>query len=106
MASYDVGFLPMPEDNIWSVASPLKRSEYLASGMAICGIDHQGHAIEGTEDFIHLFKEEEFISRTVNWFRKLEIESLREMQLKARDYAEKNLSWDHSVDVLDSMIRE
>jgi hypothetical protein len=96
----------MPEDNIWSVASPLKRSEYLASGMAICGIAHHGHAIEGTEDFIHLFKEEEFISRTVNWFRKLEIESLREMQLKARDYAEKNLSWDHSVDVLDSMIRE
>ena len=24
MASYDVGFLPMPED-IWSVVSPLKR---------------------------------------------------------------------------------
>ena len=86
--------------------SPLKRSEYLASGMALCGIDHDGHRQEGTEEFSQYFREEDFISHAVNWLRKLTREELSIMQKKAREFAENNLSWDHSVAVLDSMIRE
>ena len=106
ISSYDVGFLTMPDDNVWSMASPLKRSEYLASGMIICGIDHDGHRQKDSEEFSKLFKEEEFISRSVNWLRKLSRDELSTMQNSARKYAEENLSWDYSVDVLDSMIRE
>ena len=29
LTSYDVGFLPMPDQKIWRLASPLKRAEYL-----------------------------------------------------------------------------
>ena len=106
MANYDIGFLPMPEMMVWSMASPLKRSEYLASGMALCGIDHDGHRQKGGEEFSQFFKEEDFISHSVNWLRKLNRDELSVMQKKAREFAESNLSWDHSVAVLDSMIRE
>jgi glycosyltransferase involved in cell wall biosynthesis len=106
LSNYDIGFLPMPESAVWGMASPLKRSEYLASGMVVCGIDHSGHKQEGAEDCSILFEEEEFISRTVNWLRKLTRDELSVMQEKARNFAEANLSWDHSIDVLDSMIRE
>ena len=46
LVTYDVGLLPMPEHKVWRLASPLKRSEYLACGMVVCGIDHAGHQIE------------------------------------------------------------
>ena len=54
LATYDIGLLPMPENKIWNLASPLKRSEYLASGMIVCGIDHSGHQIESSGDWIKL----------------------------------------------------
>ena len=45
LSSYDIGFLPMTNQKVWRLASPLKRSEYLASGMIIVGVDHTGHRL-------------------------------------------------------------
>ncbi len=104
LATYDIGFLPMPDHKVWSLASPLKRSEYLASGMVVCGIDHSGHQIEGSGDWLQLTSQKEFITNTVSWIQSLDRESLSALQNESRKYAEEHLSWSHSVDALESMI--
>ena len=104
LSGYDVGFLPMPENDVWSLASPLKRSEYLASGMVICGIYHGGHYIEDSGEWLQLFNQETFIKDSVKWITSLQRSRLTSLQQQSREYAEKNLCWSHSVDVLESMI--
>ena len=104
LSTYDVGFLPMPEHKVWNLASPLKRSEYLGSGMVVCGIDHAGHQIEGSGDWLQLFSQKEFITSTVDWIKSLDRGALENLQNESRKYAEENLSWSHSVDALESMI--
>ena len=104
LSTYDVGLLPMPEDKVWNLASPLKRSEYLASGMVVCGIDHTGHQLSESGEWLKLSSQEEFITKTVSWIRSLTRDSLSKLQIESRNYAEKNLSWSHSIDTLESMI--
>ena len=104
MATYDVGFLPMPEHKVWSLASPLKRSEYLASGIVVCGIDHSGHKIQGSGDWLKLSSQKDFITNSVAWIKSLDRESLSALQKESRKYAEEGLSWSHSVDALESII--
>ena len=104
LAIYDVGLLPMPEHKVWSLASPLKRSEYLASGMVVCGINHAGHQIESSGDWLQLFSQKDFITSTVSWIKSLDRESLSNLQSESRNFAEENLSWSHSVDALESII--
>ena len=104
LSTYDVGLLPMPEDKVWNLASPLKRSEYLASGMVVCGIDHTGHQLSESGEWLMLSSQEDFITKTVSWIRSLTRDSLSKLQIESRNYAEKNLSWSHSIDTLESMI--
>ena len=104
LSKYDVGLLPMPEQRVWSLASPLKRSEYLASGMVVCGIDHAGHQIDSSGDWLQLYAQKDFITSTISWIKSLDRDRLSEMQQEARKNAEENLSWSHSVDALESII--
>ena len=104
MATYDVGFLPMPEHKVWSLASPLKRSEYLACGMVVCGIDHAGHQVEASGEWLQLYTQKDFITSTVSWIKSLDRESLSGLQAESRKFAEENLSWSHSVDALESIM--
>ena len=104
LSKYDVGLLPMPEKKVWSLASPLKRSEYLACGMVVCGIDHTGHRIDNSGDWLQLFSQKEFIANTVSWIKSLDRDRLSALQQESRTYAEENLSWAHSVDALESII--
>ena len=104
LATYDIGLLPMPENKIWNLASPLKRSEYLASGMVVCGIDHAGHQIPDSGDWLQLCTQKDFITSTVSWIRSLDRNSLGKMQSECRSFAEENLSWSHSVDALEEII--
>ena len=104
LARYDVGLLPMPEDKVWNLASPLKRSEYLACGLIVCGIDHSGHYIEESGDWLKLYTQKEFIANTVSWIKSLDREALSNLQAQSRKYAEEKLSWSHSVDALESII--
>ena len=103
-SSYDIGFLPMPDRKVWRLASPLKRSEYLASGMIVLGIDHSGHQIEDSGDWLQLFDEDEFVEASVKTIKNLQISKLRELQKAARLFAESNLDWSKSVDMLDELV--
>ena len=104
LATYDVGLLPMPEHKVWSLASPLKRSEYLASGMVVCGIEHTGHTINNAGDWLQLYTQNEFITNTVSWIKSLDRETLSSLQSESRKYAEESLAWSHSIDALESII--
>ena len=104
LATYDVGFLPMPEHKVWRLASPLKRSEYLASGMVVCGINHAGHQVDGSGEWLQLSSQKDFITKTVAWIKSQDRGSLYALQKESRNYAEQNLSWSHSVDALESII--
>ena len=73
--------------------------------MVVCGIDHAGHQIEGSGDWLQLFSQTEFITSTVDWIKSLDRGALENLQNESRKYAEENLSWSHSVDALESMIR-
>ena len=97
LGTYDVGFLPMPGTAIWKLASPLKRSEYIASGLVVIGIDHTGHNLEAGYEWMQLYQEDEFISKAVKWLTEVRTSRLRALQKDARTYAENCCSWDSSV---------
>ncbi|MDE0954606.1 MAG: glycosyltransferase, partial [Candidatus Poseidoniales archaeon] len=86
-----IGLLPMPESGVWALASPLKRSEYAASGLAILGIDHSGHRLEGGEvEWMKLVSQEQFLGEGTNWLKMLANDNskLEQLKLQARQYAE------------------
>ena len=62
IAKAHIGLLPMPNSKVWALASPLKRSEYAASGLMIFGIDHQGHRFENEiqPEWTKLVNQEDF----------------------------------------------
>jgi glycosyltransferase involved in cell wall biosynthesis len=102
-----IGLLPMPNTKLWSIASPLKRSEYAASGMLIFGINHGGHAFPESQnmDWIKLVEQYDFHTDGIQWFKSLEPEIIAKMSKSARLFAEHNLSWKNSVDTLISSLK-
>ena len=104
LSGYDVGLLPMPDKRIWRLASPLKRGEYLASGMIALGINHTGHQIDNSGDWLVLFDENNFVQSCVDFIRNLDLAHLRQSQINAREYAEANLDWSHSVAILEDIL--
>ena len=110
ISAYQVGLLPMPSIPVWSIASPLKRSEYLASGLVVLGVNHQGHHLpfnNSEKEWYALIEQEDFVSESVaklmTWNRK---NNFYEMGLKSRNYAEENLDWSITVKTLAEWIHQ
>tara|TARA_B100000683_G_scaffold275495_1_gene326476 strand:+ start:25 stop:1329 length:1305 start_codon:yes stop_codon:yes gene_type:complete len=103
-----LGLLPMPEHRAWSLASPLKRSEYLASGLIVVGVDHEGHRLAGDVPFMHLFAKEDFHDGIVDLLNRMTRDPSIYVEGKraARRYADDHLGWAHSVDALHAAIEE
>ena len=104
LSGYDVGFLPMPDKPVWRLASPLKRGEYLASGMIVLGMNHTGHQMDNSGDWLQLFDDNDFIQGSVDFIHNLDLEQLRQSQTEARNFAEANLDWSHSVAILEDIL--
>ena len=94
-----LGLLPMPKRTVWALASPLKRSEYLASGLPVFGIDHEGHRLDGVDDaWFSLVPQEDFHLDGLEVLR-----SLVQQPTSAdgpRAYAQHHLAWTPTVDRL------
>ena len=80
----------MPPISAWTIASPLKRSEYLASGLAVLGVDHPGHHLpcgKSNTEWYALVDQESFVSdavaQIIKWNEK---GHFTEMGLKSRTY--------------------
>ena len=101
-----IGLLPMPATKVWKLASPLKMAEYAASGLLILGIDHAGHRVkeERQPDWIKLVKQESFHEVGIQWLKSLDNEDLIKLSKRARNYAQKSMNWETSLDVLEDAI--
>lgn len=106
LAQCHVGLLPMPERNVWTLASPLKRSEYAASGMLVLGIDHAGHRFNDHQElrWMKLVQQHDFHHEGTNWLGNMDEDTMAVLGAEARAYAEKNLPWSHTVDALEQAI--
>lgn len=101
-----IGLLPMPDQRVWRLASPLKRSEYLGSGLAVFGIDHSGHRLdESSHSWFQLAPQSRFHEQGVNFIEDF-LASKEEWRVGARNYAETNLSWGASIDKLTHVVNE
>ena len=106
LGGYDIGLLPMPDQKIWRIASPLKRSEYLASGLVVLGINHQGNSFEESHSFMKLFSQEKFLSQSMDWLMNIESKNLRKLQTESQIFAERELQWKTSIQNLNDLIFE
>ena len=98
LSKHHIGLLPMPESKVWKIASPLKRSEYLASGLLVLGTKHGGHEVSNSSSaWMKLFPQEEFHHRSVEWLAEFDFNDFSSLSKEARLYAEEHYSWDHTV---------
>ena len=44
--------LPMPPGPVWSTSSPLKLAEYAAAGLAVVGVNHPGHLLPESREWM------------------------------------------------------
>ena len=92
-----LGLLPMPSRRVWRLASPLKRSEYLASGLKVFGLAHEGHLMEGVEEsWFRLVPQEDFHIGGLEFIRQC-IKLQEKGTHQPRAYAEEHLGWKQSV---------
>lgn len=101
-----LGLLPMPKRSVWTLASPLKRSEYLAAGLSVFGIEHDGHALAGSEKaWFNLVPQEDFHLDGLKFIREC-MEAMSETSGAPRAYAETHLGWEHSVAKLERELKD
>ena len=97
LSEYHIGLLPMPNLPAWTISSPLKRSEYVSSGLLVLGIDHQGHSLPTMpkeDEWYKLFNQESFVDDSVKQIQQwVEEDNFSELSIKARQYAKSALDW-------------
>lgn len=100
LSDADVGLLPMPNKNIWKIASPLKLAEYAAAGLFVAGIDHCGHHVPFDAEWL-------FLSTTMEkamMDAKQHIGSI-EKGGKARSDAIHYMDWENSTRILEASLQ-
>ena len=107
LGSCHIGLLPMPERGMWKIASPLKRSEYAASGLLVLGIDHAGHRLEEQQQpkWMKLIQPQDFHDDGIEWLRSFTRTELESLSLEARIYAEEHMTWNSAIGALENLIR-
>ena len=60
--------------------------------------------MDDSGDWLVLFDEKNFVQGSVDFIHNLEAEQLRKSQIDARNYAEANLDWSHSVAILEDIL--
>ena len=102
LATCHIGLLPMPNTPVWAAASPLKQTEYAASGLLMLGIDHEGHRLRKrrSEPWLKLTEQADFFEEGIAWLMGLTIDDVERIGAEARAFAEAELSWDVAVEAL------
>ena len=106
LKEYHIGILPMPATKIWKLASPLKRGEYLASGLMIIGVDHEGHRFEtDVGSWMQLHDASILRTKISSFLNSISNEEFTEYSESAIQYAHEHLSWSKRVELLANSIR-
>ena len=87
LSECDVGLLPMPPGPVWSTSSPLKLAEYAAAGLAVVGVDHPGHFLPGSREWIDLGPVHDWWSKGISRFSELSPEEWNSVQNSATNAA-------------------
>lgn len=100
----DIGLLPMPNLPVWTISSPLKRSEYISSGLLVVGIDHSGHHLpmkNEDAEWYQLFDQQTFVDDAVKQIQQwIDNGNFATLSQQARTYAESNLAWSKTIQPL------
>ena len=101
LSTQHIGLLPMPGSKVWKIASPLKRSEYLACGLLVLGTKHGGHEVaKSSPEWMKLFPQKEFHKASVEWLNEFDLNDLNHLSKEVRSYAEDHCSWEKTVSQL------
>ena len=95
LAKSHIGIMPMPDIPIWRISSPLKLSEYLASGLAIIGPSHEGNRLKGTECWDLLSTNGDWVGQAVTNIKRA-VERDWDAVVSASIESSKELSW-HNI---------
>jgi hypothetical protein len=106
LKEYHIGILPMPATKVWRLASPLKRGEYLASGLLIVGVDHEGHRFDtDVGSWMQLHDASILRTKISSFLYSISNVEFTEYSQSAIEYAHEYLSWSKSVKILADTIR-
>lgn len=98
LRDFEIGLLPMPNLPVWAISSPLKRSEYISTGLLVLGINHTGHLLPSTSDdheWYRLFDQQSFVDDSIEQIQRwIGEDNFSELSRNARQYAESELSWE------------
>ena len=87
-----VGIMPMPNIEIWEMASPIKLAEYAAAGLLIIGQNHQGNKL-GEYDY-SLLLDNNWSTRSISLLNKIINDGTwKELSMESRKSAIK-YNWD------------
>jgi len=106
LKEHHIGILPMPATKVWKLASPLKRGEYLASGLMVVGVDHQGHRFDDDVGPWMQLHDSSILRTKISWLlNSMNDKKFAEHSQAAIDYAREHLSWSRSIAILADRIR-
>ena len=106
LKEHHIGILPMPATKVWKLASPLKRGEYLASGLLVVGLDHEGHRLEeGVGPWMQLYEPSILRTKISSFLHSMSDNEFNEYSQSAIEFAREHLSWSRSVQKLANCIR-
>ena len=111
LQEHQIGLLPMPNLPVWTISSPLKRSEYMSSGLLVLGINHSGHHLPTMNNKLgsyKLFNQQTFVDDSVEQIQRwIKDGNYAKLSIEARQYAETHLDWSSTTqslaDVLGSL---
>jgi len=108
LQKHQIGFLPMPNIPVWTISSPLKRSEYMSSGLLVLGIKHSGHHLPTVSNNLgsyKLFDQQTFVDDSVEQIQKwMKEDNYAELSAEARLYAEIHLDWSATTQSLGNVL--
>jgi glycosyltransferase involved in cell wall biosynthesis len=96
IAACHIGVLPMPKRTAWVLASPLKRSEYLASGLCVFGVDHEGHRLDQEKPWFVLAAQDNFHRDGLEYLNNFNFQDNTQFQ-EVRAFAEQYCGWDEAI---------
>ena len=106
LKDHHIGILPMPATKVWKLASPLKRGEYLASGLLVVGLDHQGHRFDDeVGSWMQLHDASILRTKISSFLNSMSDKEFSRLSQSAIEYANEHLSWSRSIEVLADRIR-
>ena len=95
----DIGLLPMPDNKVWRLASPLKLAEYAAAGLLVAGIEHAGNNVAFDSEWLFLGPTMKDAIKSA--MKNIEFKKFRE---SAKRDAVKYLNWNSSISVLENTL--